>query len=48
VQNIDIRMELEKLFCLIHFDKHRRGEGKSKNNLGVISSYDAAAKSKNE
>ncbi len=25
VQNIDIRMELEKLFCLIHFDKHRRG-----------------------
>jgi redox-sensing transcriptional repressor len=28
VQNIDIRMELEKLFCLIHFDKHRRGEGK--------------------
>jgi redox-sensing transcriptional repressor len=28
VQNIDIRMELEKLFCLVHFDKHRRGEGK--------------------
>jgi len=23
VQNMDIRMELEKLFCLIHFDKQR-------------------------
>jgi redox-sensing transcriptional repressor len=28
VQNIDIRMELEKLFCLVYYAKRRGGEGK--------------------